>query len=127
MTGPTNSGELQPARKPNGIRLRASAARVGRLRLRFPGRTARVIALIVIALPSLVVSSNWYQAYAAQLPDISGLSGDVPGDTIIYAADGKTVLGDLHPPGYQHYYEPLSAMGTYMPDAIISIEDRNFY
>src|SRR5205823_6496550 len=40
---------------------------------------------------------------------------------------GKTVLADIHPPGYQAYYEPLSTMGTLLPEAIISIEDRNFY
>src|SRR5205814_2278003 len=47
--------------------------------------------------------------------------------TIVYAADKTTVLADLHPSGYQHYYEPLSAMGTSLPDAIVAIEDRNFY
>jgi len=69
----------------------------------------------------------WYVAYASSLPDVSQLSNDVPGDTIVYAADKTTVLADLHPAGYQHYYEPLSAMGTALPDAIVAIEDRNFY
>jgi len=69
----------------------------------------------------------WYVAYAASLPDVSQLANDVPGDTIVYAADKTTVLADLHPSGYQHYYEPLSAMGTSLPDAIVAIEDRNFY
>src|SRR5450759_4421919 len=46
---------------------------------------------------------------------------------MIYPADGATVLADLHPPGYQHYYEPLSDIGTLLPEAVISIEDRNFY
>ena len=46
---------------------------------------------------------------------------------MIYAADGTTLLADLHPPGYQHYYEPLSDIGTLLPEAVISIEDRNFY
>ena len=46
---------------------------------------------------------------------------------MIYAADGTTLLADLHPPGYQHYYEPLADIGTLLPAAVIAIEDRNFY
>ena len=87
----------------------------------------RVLLLFVIAVPSLIVSSPSYVTYAANLPDVAQVTDPVATDTIIYAADGKTVLADLHPPGYQHYQEPLSAMGTTLPDAIISIEDRNFY
>jgi membrane peptidoglycan carboxypeptidase len=82
--------------------------------------------LLGLALPALV-AGPWYVAYAASLPDVSQLSSDVPADTIVYAADKTTVLADLHPPGYQHYYEPLDAMGTTLPDAIVAIEDRNFY
>src|SRR5207248_2328198 len=51
----------------------------------------------------------------------------IPEDTMVYASDNKTLLADLHPPGYQAYYEPLSEMGTFLPEAVISIEDRNFY
>jgi membrane peptidoglycan carboxypeptidase len=51
----------------------------------------------------------------------------IPEDTILYAADGKTVLADLHPPGYQHYDEALKDMGTLLPEAVLSIEDKNFY
>ncbi|HYS98394.1 MAG TPA: biosynthetic peptidoglycan transglycosylase, partial [Candidatus Dormibacteraeota bacterium] len=77
-------------------------------------------------MPALLMGP-WYVAYASSLPDVSQLSTDVPGDTIVYAADKTTVLADLHPAGYQHYYEPLNAMGTALPDAIVAIEDRNFY
>src|SRR5205807_1672186 len=48
-------------------------------------------------------------------------------DALIYASDNKTLLADLHPPGYQSYYEPLTEMGTLLPEAVISIEDHNFY
>src|ERR1051325_11887411 len=57
-------------------------------------------------------------------PDVAD---GIPEDPLIYASDGKPLLADLHPPGYQAYYEPLSAMGTLLPEAVISIEDRNFY
>ena len=86
----------------------------------------RLAVLVLVAAP-LLLGSRWYAAYAAGLPDVSVLSNDVPGDTLVYASDGKTVLADLHPGGYQHYYEPLDAMGPMLPGAIVAIEDRNFY
>src|SRR5258708_10574035 len=46
---------------------------------------------------------------------------------MLYATDGTCLLRYVHPPGYQHYYEPLSDVGTILPEAVISIEDRNFY
>ncbi len=82
--------------------------------------------LLALLVPA-AFTSPWYVAYAAPLPDVSQLDNDVAADTILYASDGKTAIADLHPPGYQHYYEPLSAMGTSLPEAIVAIEDRNFY
>ncbi|HVH63720.1 MAG TPA: transglycosylase domain-containing protein [Candidatus Dormibacteraeota bacterium] len=87
----------------------------------------RLLALLVIAVPSLIVTSPGYVAFADKLPDANGVTTSIPEDTLIYASDNKTLLADLHPPGYQAYYEPLSDMGTYLPEAVISIEDRNFY
>ena len=86
----------------------------------------KTVLLLVLLIPA-AFTSPWYVAYAAPLPDVSALDHDVAADTIVYANDGTTQLADLHPPGYQHYYEPLSAMGTKLPDAIIAIEDKNFY
>jgi penicillin-binding protein 1A len=122
-------GETDWPRRRSGGRRRASALRTvkkGRT-FRPAGWLVRVLLLFVVAVPSLIVSSPSYAAYAAHLPDVSTVTDPVATDTLIYASDGKTVLADLHPPGYQHYQEPLSAMGTYLPDAIIAIEDRNFY
>jgi penicillin-binding protein 1A len=122
-------GETDWPRRRSGGRRRASALRTVEKRRTFrpAGWLVRVFLLCVIAVPSLIVSSPTYAAYAAHLPDVSTVTGPVATDTIIYASDGKTVLADLHPPGYQHYQQPLSAMGTYLPDATIAIEDRNFY
>ncbi len=86
----------------------------------------RIAVLLAFALPALAIAPS-YVAYAASLPDVVQLSNDVPGDTIVYASDKKTVLADLHPAGYQHYYEPRDSMGKLLPAAIIAIEDRNFY
>ena len=65
--------------------------------------------------------------YASNRADVSQVAGELPQDTLIYAADGTTVLADLHPAGYQHYEQSLSDMGTYLPEAIVAIEDHNFY
>src|SRR5579864_3741575 len=87
----------------------------------------RLMVLILIAVPALIITSPGYTAFANNLPDPSQVTSSVPGDTLLYASDGKTVIADLHPPGYQHYQEPLADMGTLLPEAVISIEDRNFY
>jgi membrane peptidoglycan carboxypeptidase len=66
-------------------------------------------------------------AFAEKLPDLHQVTSAQPEDTMIYASDGATLLADLHPPGYQHYYEPLPEVGSLLPAAVLSIEDRNFY
>jgi len=86
-----------------------------------------VLVLIVVAIPALILTSPGYLAFADRMPDVQVLNQSIPADTIIYASDGTTVLADLHGPGYQHYEEPLASMGTMLPNAIIAIEDRNFY
>ena len=87
----------------------------------------RVFLLAAIAAPSLFLTSPAFTTYAAQLPNVNDIAKPVPSDTLLYASDGTTVLADLHPPGYQHYEQPLSEMGTLLPEAIIAIEDHNFY
>src|SRR5437868_3939277 len=116
-------------RRGNGMRRRASAAQVlGKGRVSRPASwLVRLFILLVIAVPSLIITSPGYVAFADKLPDPTQVTSTVPEDTLIYAADNKTLLADLHPPGYQNYYEPLSEMGTLLPEAVISIEDHNFY
>src|SRR5438128_449543 len=122
-------GETNWPRKTNGSRRRSSAPRkVKRQRFSRPaGWLVRVFLLAAIALPSLLITSPGYAAYAAKLPSVTDITNPVATDSMIYAADGTTLLADLHPPGYQHYEEPLANMGTLLPAAIIAIEDRNFY
>ena len=74
-----------------------------------------------------MVTSPGYVAYADKLPDLNTLVTAEPEDSMIYAADGTTLLADLHPPGYQHYYEPISDIGHAAARGCDSIEDRNFY
>src|SRR5437660_6831233 len=116
-------------RRPNGMRRRASASQIltkGRV-ARPAGWLVRLIVLLVIAVPSLIITSPGYVAFADKLPDPSQVDSAVAEDTLIYASDNKTLLADLHPPGDQSYYEPLADMGTLLPEAVISIEDHNFY
>jgi membrane peptidoglycan carboxypeptidase len=116
-------------RRTNGRRRRASATQFltkGAL-YRPTSWLVRLFILLAIAVPSLIITSPGYVAFADKLPDPYQVTSSVPEDTLIYAADNKTLLADLHPPGYQNYYEPLSSMGTLLPEAVISIEDRNFY
>jgi membrane peptidoglycan carboxypeptidase len=95
--------------------------------LRATGWFLRVLVLILVAIPALILTSPGYLAFADRMPDVQALNQSIPADTIIYASDGTTVLADLHGSGYQHYEEPLASMGTMLPNAIIAIEDRNFY
>ena len=115
--------------RPNGMRRRASAPQAqSKHRIRRPASwVVRLLVLVVIAVPSLIITSPSYVAFADKLPDPRQISMTVPEDTLIYASDNKTLLADLHPPGYQNYYESLDDMGTLLPEAIISIEDHNFY
>jgi membrane peptidoglycan carboxypeptidase len=116
-------------RRQNGFRKRASAnaARRRQRILRPAGWVFRLFLLLAIAIPSIVYTSPDYAVFANKLPDPTQVTAPMAEDTILYAADGKTVLADLHPPGYQHYYEPLQAMGTFLPEAVLSIEDHNFF
>ena len=123
------SDQIVWPRRPNGMRRRASAPEfLTKGKVSRPASwLIRVFALLVIAVPSLIVTSPGYVAFADKLPDPMQVTSDIPEDTMVYASDNKTLLADLHPPGYQAYYEPLSEMGTFLPEAVISIEDRNFY
>src|SRR4029077_6262272 len=116
-------------RRLNGGRRRASTAQVIKRakRLRSMGWMLRLLVLILVAGPALLLTSPGYVAYADRMPEVKKLAQAAPADTILYASDGTTVLADLHGPGYQRYEQPLSEMGTLLPEAIIAIEDRNFY
>ena len=116
-------------RSRKGFRRRATARRALRKhRVLGPlGWLFRAFLLCAIAIPSIIYTSPDFAVFASKLPDPAQVTAPIQEDTIIYASDGKTVLADLHPPGYQHYYEPLQAMGTLLPEAVLSIEDHNFY
>jgi membrane peptidoglycan carboxypeptidase len=127
--GLSRSDRIAWPRRSNGMRRRSSAGQfLGKGKLSRPVNwMLRLIALVVIAVPSMIITSPGYSAFADKLPDPTMVTSSIPEDTLIYASDNQTLLADLHPPGYQSYYEPLSDMGQLLPEAVISIEDRNFW
>ena len=89
---------------------------------------AKIGAIAVLLAATYFGTSPGFIAYVNGLPDVHLIaSRPVTEDTMIYASDAKTVLADLHPPGHQQYFQPLSAMGNNLPMAVVAIEDHNFY
>ncbi len=90
--------------------------------------SAKIGVLAVIVGTTFLATSPGVTAYINGLPDVRAIAAvPMTEDTLIYASDGTTLLADLHPSGHQQYYQPLSAMGTYLPSAAVAIEDHNFY
>ncbi|HLH70920.1 MAG TPA: transglycosylase domain-containing protein [Candidatus Dormibacteraeota bacterium] len=89
---------------------------------------AKVALVALVAGATFLGSSGIYINYAAELPDARQITNDpLPEDTLIYAADGS-LLADLHDPDQPHrYYQPLSQMGRWLPEATVAIEDANFW
>ncbi|MGA8923580.1 MAG: biosynthetic peptidoglycan transglycosylase, partial [Candidatus Dormiibacterota bacterium] len=89
---------------------------------------AKIGVLAIIVGTTFLATSPGVTAYINGLPDVRVIAAvPMTEDTLIYASDGTTLLADLHPSGHQQYYEPLSAMGKYLPMAAVAIEDHNFY
>jgi membrane peptidoglycan carboxypeptidase len=129
----------RPLRDGRGRRLRASAHSRHSGANRRGGDLSAVIgllptevkagALLLFALSGFLGTSQLFVDYAAELPDAHALtSSPLPEDTMIYAADGS-LLADLRQPGtgLQHYYQPLDQMGTLLPEAVVAVEDTNFW
>jgi len=116
-----------PARPP--VRPRASAFHRAQHAAWMRRRVLRIGALCTLGL--LLVGSLAGCAVAAgfgTLPNADSLvARPLPSDTLVYDRTGTVLIADLHPPGYQHYQEPLGAMGRYLPAATVAIEDANFW
>ncbi len=90
--------------------------------------SAKITAIAVLLGATFLGTSPGFSAYINGLPDVHALAArQMSQDTLIYASDGTTLLADLHSPGHQQYYQPLAAMGKYLPLATVAIEDHNFY
>ncbi len=137
MSATPRAGGRQPARprRSNGQPLRA-----GIYRERGPWNpsplaglwvvpaAAKLGVLAIIVGTTFLATSPAVTAYINSLPDVGAIAAvPMTEDTLIYASDGTTLLADLHPSGHQQYFEPLSALGKYLPMAAVAIEDHNFY
>ena len=89
---------------------------------------AKVGAVAIVVGATFLATSPGVTSYINGLPDVRVIAAvPMTEDTLLYASDGTTLLADIHPSGHQQYYEPLSAMGEYLPMAAVAIEDHNFY
>jgi membrane peptidoglycan carboxypeptidase len=116
-----------PPRPP--IRRRASVFHDAQHAAWLRRRVLRGVAIGALAL--LLVGLLAGGAVAAGFGTMPGadsrVSEPLPSDTLVYDRTGKVLIADLHPPGYQHYQEPLGAMGRTLPAATVAIEDANFW
>lgn len=133
-------------RDAKGHRLRASAYKGSRRRStrkggdlgptgwrRWAPQLAKVALVCVLAVAAFLGSTQGYVTYASDLPNAHVLTEKpLPADTLIYNAAGG-LMADLRPVdqnGQQeaaHYQQPLSQMGSYLPEATVAIEDSGFY
>ena len=91
-------------------------------------RRAAVRAIIGAAAAALVGTVGVFTAGFGTLSSADRLLAQPPpSDTVLYDRTGQVMLADLHPPGYQNYEVPFSAMGRYLPQATVAVEDANFW
>lgn len=77
-----------------------------------------LIAILVSIIGAVIVF--FYALYAAGPPDVT-----VPRSTLFYAANG-TKAAETHT-GEKRYWVKLEDISPYMVDAVVSIEDKQFY
>jgi membrane peptidoglycan carboxypeptidase len=88
---------------------------------RHPVRMALALLLI---LGVAVAASGLAFDYATRISAVPTVA--LPADTLVYARDGQ-LIADLHPPGQSRIPVPLSAISPAMQQAIVAVEDRNFW
>jgi membrane peptidoglycan carboxypeptidase len=111
------------------IRRRASAFHSAQHAAWMRRRALRVAAAIVAVTGLLgAMTGGFVAAGFGSLPNAdSRVAQPLPSDTLVYDRTGQVLLADLHPPGYQHYQVSLPAMGRYLPEATVAVEDANFW
>jgi membrane carboxypeptidase/penicillin-binding protein len=88
----------------------------------------RLAALAALAFVLAGATAGGFVASGlGSVPDEALVAQPLASDTLVYDRTGQVLLADLHPPGYQHYQVPLTAMGTDLPTATVAVEDANFW
>jgi membrane peptidoglycan carboxypeptidase len=86
------------------------------------------VALVAVAMLGSTVAGAVASAGFSDLPSVDALvTQPLPSDTLVYDRTGQVLLADLHPAGYQHYQYALAAMGRYLPEATVAVEDAGFW
>lgn len=103
------------------IRARLRASRSHR------NRRAIVIPLLILASLLMLWGGGWVtfaalQAMYGGIPDMHALQAD----SMVYDRTDR-IIADLHPPGETRIPVPLSKMSTHVADAVVAVEDRNFW
>jgi membrane peptidoglycan carboxypeptidase len=131
--GSTNPGigATQAAARAELRRRRASAYK----HLRTPRKRGRALRIVLIAITIFAAIGAGtvgavfagYNAYKGQLPDAATVTNMEPQiDTSVYDSAGG-LIHVFHNESYRHIHLDLTAMSPYFKEAIVAIEDHNFY
>jgi membrane peptidoglycan carboxypeptidase len=124
-------GAAQAAARAELRRRRASAYR----HLRAPRKRGRILRIVLIAITLFAAIGAGtvgavfagYNAYKGQLPDAATITNMEPEiDTDVYDNAGG-LIHVFHNESYRHIHVDLNQIAPYFKDAIVAIEDHNFY
>ncbi len=124
-------GAAQAAARAELRRRRASAYR----HLRTPRKRGRVLRIVLIAITVVAAIGAGtvgavfagYNAYKSQLPSAATITNMEPEiDTSVYNSTGG-LIHVFHNEDYRHIHVDLDQISPYFKEAIVAIEDHNFY
>jgi membrane peptidoglycan carboxypeptidase len=124
-------GAAQAAARAELRRRRASAYR----HLRTPRKRGRVLRIVLIAITVFAAIGAGtvgavfagYSAYKSQLPSAATITDMEPEiDTDVYDSAGG-LIHVFHNQDYRHIHVDLDQISPYFKEAIVAIEDHNFY
>ena len=108
---------------------RAGSGRRGQVsKTNVPASLFSLLLVVAVAAGSFLGASAFFVKYGSQLPDARTIAlATLPQDSIIVDSANTVQLADIHREGFRHYEQKLDAMGRYLPEATIAIEDAKFY
>ena len=124
-------GAAQAAAQTELRRRRATAYR----HLRAPRKGGRVLRIVLVAITLFAAIGSGtvgaafaaYDSYKGELPDAATISDMEPQiDTDVYDSSGG-LIHVFHNEGYRHIHVDLDQVSPYFKEAIVAIEDHDFY
>lgn len=99
----------------------------GRIKRHFKAHTKKDIALVLATIACIVVGSGLFWISSFRLPDLSSFEQrKVTESTKVYDRTGKILLHDFHD-SIKRTIVPSSEISTYIKNAMVAIEDEDFY